>query len=363
MIPHLRQVLGGLCDAVGYSSTDPQDHWQRDRHALELPRVERAVLVLIDGMGAHQLAAHRGHLPYLRHHLDKYARTSLPSTTACAITTLGTGREPGRTGMVGYTARDPHSGERVQLISFPGAPLSPEAWQREPTIAERCEHEGTFCSVGPRKFSGSGLTRAAWRGVREVFAETLSERVEHTLREVRSGARLVYLYWAELDHVGHIHGPGSPHWTAELEAVDAALGELERRLPRSSALVVTSDHGMIPLTARLDVAHAPAADTFETAGEERFLHVYAQDAHALRAPLTDWLGQAGAVLTRDQAEAHLGAFAPHVRERVGDLVILARGTYGISDSRWMSPMQRALRGGHGSDSAAECEVPLVVRAL
>lgn len=359
----LRDILAAAAHNVGYVSSDAENTWEQAADAVGLPAASRYIVVLIDGMGLTQLEARRGHIPFLRRRHLQSVRTTVPSTTACAITSFATGYDPGRTGMIGFTARDPESGSRIQLLSFADSPVTPEVWQSEPTIAQRADHRGTMCSVGPEKFRDSGLTLAAWRGMREVYAETFEERVQAALAQLNGGARLVYLYWADLDHAGHVHGWESEEWTAQLEHVDAQLSALARALPRDTGLAITADHGMVDILQRRDFAASPHASQCVTAGEERMLQVFVDEpdrVDEIAQRTAAWLGDCAHVWSRDDMLAALGGASARVAPRVGDFAIVAEGSWGISDSRWMSENQMRLVGAHGATSEAEMTVPLAV---
>ncbi|MDK6763441.1 alkaline phosphatase family protein, partial [Escherichia coli] len=99
-----------------------------------LPRASRVCLVLVDGLGAENLAARIGHAPTLRALTAREPLTSTaPSTTAAALTTLGTGALPGRTSMLSYSLRSPRTGRNFSLISWEDSGLNPEEWQPVPT--------------------------------------------------------------------------------------------------------------------------------------------------------------------------------------------------------------------------------------
>ena len=154
----------------------------------------------------------------------------------------------------------------------------------------------------------------------------------------------------------------SEAWTAQLEHVDACLQDLARRLPAGTGLVITADHGMVDIERRIDMADAPFAPLVVTAGEERTLHLFAPgaDLQRLRGHVESWCAGEARVLTREDAAELMAPVADANRGRIGDLVLAARGSCGIADSRWMSENQRRLIGAHGSLSDAERDIPLVV---
>lgn len=343
----------------------------------DLPRVpldldvDGLCVVLVDGLGWHMLRERGGHAPFLRSRLAEAQRLTVgfPSTTAASLGSLGTGRPPGQTGLLGYTVRDPVSGELTNLIGWGGA-ARPEDWQRCPTVFELLAGSGVgVLSVGKERFRDSGLTVAALRGGDFAGADELADRVDVAVAALRGRRRsLVYLYWGDVDTVGHHRGWGSWEWGEQVEAVDRELARLAAALPPRTAMLVTADHGMVDVGPRdrVDVAVTPALaeDVEMVAGEPRAVHVYCARGTAARvaARWQDVLGQTGWVLTREEAEelGLLGPVTPRHRPAIGDVVVATRGTRAVVDSRTQSATSLELVGMHGSLTPAEMVVPLVV---
>jgi hypothetical protein len=338
---------------------------------LGLRPADTVCLVLVDGLGRQMLLERGGHAPYLRAALpDARTLTSgFPSTTAASLGMLGTGAPPGTSGLLGYTVRDPASGELVNMISWGGA-ARPEDWQRCPTLFERAAAQGVgVVSVGRESFRDSGLTRAALRGGGFVTGTSFAERVDAAVRAVRDpDTRLVYLYTGEVDTVGHHKGWRSWEWGEETSAVDRELARLVRSVPRGTTVLITADHGMVDVHRddKIDVGRTPALahDVVAVAGEPRAVHVHCEPGRADRvaARWRDVLGDTAWVLLRDEAVALglFGSVADRHRAVIGDLVVAARGTRAILDSRVQSPPSLGLIGMHGSLTPDEVLVPLVV---
>ncbi len=335
-----------------------------------LEPARRAVVVLVDGLGAELLARRGGHAPYLRGLAaapgSRSVACGFPSTTATSMATFGTGRLSGEHGLVGYEAYDPATGRAFNELSWEDGP-APRAWQPHPTVFEAASAAGVeTVRVGPGFFDGSGLTEAALRGGRFVAASSLAQRVDATLAALRTRPRaLVYLYWGDLDKVGHVHGCGSWQWGEELEAVDAELRRLAASLPPDCALHVTADHGMVDVAMdrRLDVAHEPdlAAGVAEVSGEPRSVQLHCLPG-AVDDVLAAWRGRLGedaVVVTRDEAIS-AGWFGPvedRVRPRIGEVVATMTGELAVGDSRRHRPELLALVGLHGSVTLDEVAVP------
>lgn len=362
--PLVTDVLAGTCHVLGYDL--PGLDGERSAQALGLPQASRAVVVLVDGLGYHNLGARKGHAPFLRRRLTERPdpiRTVSPSTTAAAITGLGTGLLPGQTAMAGYSLRDPNTGDPFSLITW-NTDLCAEDWQRQQTIGEKLAAQGhELAVVQPAKFLGSGLTNAAWRGGKPVVGESLEQRVDGALAALE-WTNLVYLYWGEVDHVGHGKGWQSDAWTAELENLDSEMARLARRLPPDTLLIITADHGMIDVEERIDVAAVPSLSEGVTlvAGEERAAQIYTEDPDAVSARWQAYLGDRATVLTKNEwiESGLLGPVSDQTRSVIGDVIAFSHGRLGIGDSRFMSAWALSITGLHGSLTDEEMDIPCLV---
>ncbi len=366
----LGSVLPGVADALG-APVRPAEESAQARAALGLPQVDRVCLVLVDGLGLDALTERAGHAPFLRSLLPEVRPlvTGFPSTTAASLGLLGTAEGPGRTGMVGYTARHPGTGALANLVSWTDVGPARE-WQREPTVLEQVQAAGVpVTSVGPARFAGSGLTEAALRGGGYRRAESLADRVDVAVEELM-GPALVYLYWGDVDKIGHHHGVRSWQWGEALGELDRELARLARMLPPRTVLAVTADHGMVDVdpTTRWDVATHPdlRQDVELVAGEPRALHVHTRSSapEAVDAVADRWratLGAAAVVATREQAvgAGWFGPVSDHVRPAIGDVVVAATGRSTVVDSRTQSAASLDLVGVHGSFTRQEMVVPFL----
>jgi hypothetical protein len=315
----------------------------------------QAVVLVVDGLGWD--AVQGGGPPELAALEGGPVDTTVPATTATALTSITTGRPPAEHGIIGYRMRV--GGQVVSTLSWnPDKGPDPERVQPHPPFAGR-----TVPAVTHADFLGSGLTTAHLRGADLVGWKTPSMLVQHALAAVTSGAPVVYAYYDGLDKVGHEFGPRSPFAARELAWVDRLVGELRDALPGGCALVVTADHGMVPAPAehQHDLAElAPLVAAW--AGDGRLRSLYAAPGRSGR--LLEACGEAYSdvawVLTRQQVvdAGWLGATpSPEVAGRLGDVVLASRG-----EATFITPDLRReanLRGAHGSLTPAELRVPLL----
>jgi hypothetical protein len=346
------------------------------RPLIPLAPSRRAVVVLVDGLGDALLRRRSGHAPFLRSGLATAYRLScgFPSTTATSMGSFGTGLPPGAHGLVGYEVLvpggTPETDRILNELSWDDGP-DPFTWQPEPTVFEAAEAEGVAVTrVGPGFFDGSGLTNAALRGGRFRAAHQLATRIDEALAAVRATARaLVYLYWGDVDKIGHIHGPSSPQWGEEVERVDAELRRLVASVPADTAVYVTADHGMVevPFADRLDLAREPRLldGVRHVGGEPRSVQLYCApgaDVDVAGAWRERLGGQASVIRRAEAIDAGLfgppGAVAQRVLPRIGDVLVNALGSLAVVDTVRMRPELLTLLGLHGSVSEEETAIPL-----
>jgi hypothetical protein len=335
---------------------------------LGLPDAERYLVVLIDGLGAEQLAAHAGEAPFLAGLGERTITSGVPSTTATSITSLGTGLPPGLHGIAGYSFWYPPERLVLQTLRWP-AGISGLDVQPQLTFFERLERAGVrTAAIAPSHFAGSGLTTAALRGPSFLPVPDESDRdrrVALAVEAVTAGQRTVgYFYERQLDHAGHVQGVGSRAWLHELATADALVARLRAALPPDVRLVVTGDHGMVnvPRGNRLVVEDEPELMDGVTAfaGEGRLRQLMTDRPEAVARRWRDRLGEQAWVFTRDEAAeaGWFGELSPRLAGRFGD-VLVARADDGAVLTRAL-PKELKLVGMHGSLTAAELTVPLLV---
>jgi len=363
----LGAVLSGSLAAVGAAHAVRHRDAAADRERLGIPEARHVVVVLLDGLGHFQLEARKGHAPFLRGIESGTITAGFPTTTAASLSLFGTGLPAGRTGMSGYTARNPRTGELANLISWSGA-YRAEEWQPMPSLLAEADRAGFMVTtLGKRTFAGSGLTHAVLRGGQFIGAELLADRIDVALG-VAKHPGVSYCYWGEIDAAGHRHGWQSDQWVAALEDADRELRRLAESLPRDTVMVVTADHGMVdvPGAPRWDVGETPAlSEGVElVAGEPRALHLHLRESE-VPGVVERWqetLGDDAVVMTRLEAEG-AGLFGPislEARDRIGDVVVAMAGRSTVVDSRIQSAQSRSLIGMHGSLTPEELRVPLLL---
>lgn len=356
-------VLPGVVRALGGRGTaDPLG-----LTAL-LGDVRQVAVLLVDGLGYHLLPAAAPHAPILadalagRGVLLRELSSAFPSTTPTSLVTLGTGSLPGAHGVTGFTVRNPATDDVLTHVAWSDEP-DPSTWQPLPRLLDRGDLSTAV--VGPREYSGSGLSRAAYGDARYRGAARLARSV---VRELNAGTQLVYGYHPTLDVTAHLHGIDSVAWRDAVADVGVLVTQIAERLPAGAALLVTADHGCldVPLDGRFDLdSDSRLSDGVRlVAGEPRvrYLHTVNGATADVAAAWHAVLGDEALVLTRDEAidGGWFGPVTPEHRGRIGDLVVVCRNRTVVLATAHEPPAVARLIGFHGAVTPEETAIPLAV---
>ena len=336
--------------------------------------IDRVLVLLIDGLGWHQLPALTDNCPLLATvsagSVGRMSRLrcTFPSTTPTSLVSLGTGTPPGQHGVLGFTVAIPGSDQVLKHIAWAGEP-APQDWQPVPTWFERATHAGVDArALLPAAYVGSGLTNAAYRGARFVPVSPDDDYAAALVHDLTSSPGLVFGYTADLDTAAHLSGIGSVPWHEAARRIDTMLRRVVDRLPATAAVVVTADHGglNVPAQARIDIADDPRlrAHVGLIAGEPRVRYVHTDPGAAAEVASTwrEILGKRAEVLLRANA-IDAGLFGPvHPRnvERIGDVVVISNDDEAVFASDHEAPEVTRLIGFHGGTTDAEMDIPLIV---
>jgi predicted AlkP superfamily pyrophosphatase or phosphodiesterase len=338
-----------------------------ERGGLGLPPVKHAVVLLVDGLGAVPLEAHRG---YARRLLAAPRRdtiqTVFPSTTASALASLTTGVLPGVHGLIGYLGFDSTGDRVVNSLTGWGADLDPGTWQRVPTLFEQARDAGIPAfAVGPGRYRDSGFTAAVLRGASYRAGESLASRMAE-VRDIHTAhdRSLTYVYAPELDVAAHASGIASDAWTTALDDVDAAVSSFTATLGPDAGLLVTGDHGGLDIPADAHVIVPPELleGVRHVSGEPRCLALHLEPGAFVDEVRDRWEtaeGRRAWIATREEAIAagFFGEVDPDVLPRIGDILVAARkevAYYLDADDRG-----RGMVGQHGSLTPDEVNIPLL----
>ena len=322
------------------------------------------VVLVIDGLGWHQLRRHRTLAPTLAAVSDTSApvTTVAPSTTATAMTSLTTGATPGEHGLVGY--RVPTELGRLNTLRWRAGGQDARAAVPASGLQPVVPFCGRSAAVVTRtEFRHSGFSTAHLRGGTFWGWNDLAGLAASVREAVDQRYPLVFAYYDSLDKIAHEFGIG-PEYRAVLAGVEQLAGSLRAVLPADVPLAVTADHGLVEVTEPPIMVDAEvAALTSGWSGEARMLWLNARPGAAgdLLDACKRYASTAEAApLERVLDERWLGRHvtAPALA-RLGDVVLVPRALTAFTMPDEDVP-HHPLIGRHGGLTAEEMLVPFLV---
>lgn len=362
-------------------------------------RYDTVILLFLDSLGWRFFAPWAERSPFLRRFVEQGVvsplTTMFPSTTAAHVTTIHTGLPPAASGVFEWFYYEPSLDAIIAplLFSYAGdrgretlaaSGVDPAGLFPRDTLYQRFADSGVRSTIFQhRDYAHSTYTRVVCNGAELAPYRTLPEAITLLTQRLQSqrGPSYYYLYFDAIDAIGHLYGPESPHFAAEIEV---ALLTLERLLHPALAarsertlLLLVADHGHVAIdqqktlylnqllpelieATRVNSAGQPLVP----AGSRRdmFLYIREERLDEIATALSERLaGKAEVHRTADLVTA--GFFGPEAGpaflSRVGNLVVLPYE--GETVWWWFGERGRfdnVYHGSHGGLSRVEAETQL-----
>jgi hypothetical protein len=309
-----------------------------------------------------------------------------PSTTSAALTSLWTGAAPAEHGIAGYEMWLKEFGVLTNLIlyapaTFQGdsgslsrAGFRPETFLNVPVMGQHFSGFG----IKTRAFlqssiAHSNLTQIHANGA-EVFPyRTLSDlwvSLRHTFDRQDDQPSYSYVYWGDLDTLGHQFGPNDERLWLEFASFSQLFSQFIHRLQKTgngdTLVLLTADHGQL-LTPRNGVFelknHPGLMDclVMSPSGESRLAYLFLRpgmENKMLDYISNTWPGMFNLIPSEIALAAGLFGTGQHharLRDRLGDWVAVAQGPA----FWWWANKENHLVGRHGGVTPEEMLVPLV----
>ncbi len=358
---------------------------------------QRVILILMDALALHRLRRwmEEGRLPTW----ERLAQDGLlapltsitPSTTSAALTSLWTGRPAAEHGIVGYEMWLKEYGivantilhspatfsDGVGSLAFAG--FDPQTFMPLPTLGSHLAASGVKAHAFQHySIIRSGLSKMFFNDVEThgfISAADLWVSLRQML-EAQPGARhYTWVYWSEVDTFSHRYGPDDERASAEFIQFTQAmeqnfLAKLSPEERKGTLLALSADHGAIetPPDPYYDLRNHPALTRrlhMAPSGEHRFTYLYVRPGQmeAVREYIErTWPNQFAVVDPLYAASAGLfgpGEQHPRLAERVGDLLLIARGQAYL----WWEHKENHMHGRHGGLHPEEMLVPFLAAPL
>jgi len=362
MLPALPQAFGNLKDVFRSAA----DSIAGRKNALGLNPVKNALVIMVDGLGWHNLNDHLGHAPFLRRYVQKSSKgyCGFPSTTAASIVSFATGVTPSQHGFIGYRIFDRAKNQSVNLLTGLDE-SSVDAYIH--VESEFAKHQQAIV-ISRSEYEHSGFSAATFPGAKFIGENSLDARFAKAIDELNSGSgKLIYLYVPELDQTAHRFGSRSMKWIEWLELLDALTKNLVESCSKGRGIILTADHGVIDVPARNHIYLDDCADlndVLDVGGDPRASFIYFPgntDLVAKQSALSDWIGELGHVLNISElldSGLYSEAVLKHT-EILPDLVVLPKNGTASYDRRFAKPASLHMIGQHGGITEQEIAIPVL----
>jgi predicted AlkP superfamily pyrophosphatase or phosphodiesterase len=351
----LADILPGALSALGMPGlTD------RLGLAARLEGVDKIAILLVDGMGYHQL-------PWMGPLLSTLPAQRItccfPSTTPTSLVSFATGVSPGSHGILSFFAAVPGTDRVLSHTTWKDDPI-PEVWQPVPPLYVAAQALLPVIVNRP-EYVGSGLTEVTARGAEYRPTAGWEELAMGMRRALKGTHKIVYGYYPELDKAGHHYGLHTRQWRAVASEVDDLVGLIIEGLPAGAALIVTADHGQlnVPADRRINLDdHLDGVRVIAGEPRVRYLHTLPGATPDVLQAWQTLAGSAAWVGTREEA-IDSGWYGPVDRafaERIGDVVLVCRDDWALMTATFDPPTVSRLVAMHGALTEVEMAIPLIV---
>ena len=321
----------------------------------------QVVLLVLDGLGWHQLRERLAMCPTLASMAGASVTTIAPTTTVSALTSITTGLAPGEHGLVGY--RMNFGGRVMQMLRW-GDEKGDLRRMYPPDVVQPCPPfmSAVVPVLSRSELEGSAFTEAHLRGARACgwrSASSIAVQIRDLLKLRHS---FVYAYYDGVDKIAHERGFGE-YFDAELRQADRLVADILSVLVPGSVLLITADHGQVEVgtnTTALDSEVSAIVTLQSGEGRFRWLHTRPGLVDDLWVACNEHHGDAAWVMRRDEL-IDGGWFGPRVtdaaRQRLGDVALIARTPTSFDDIADSGPFPLICR--HGALTDDELDVPLL----
>src|SRR3989344_1152437 len=234
-----------------------------DRNAFDyslLKNVKHVVVLVIDGLGYHQLleSSRRNQNLTLKNNFVMPLTSVCPSSTASALTTLNTALTPSQHGLVGYRLFLKEFTALTSILKFKAAHaqydftqlgINPREFFSFPTIYQRLKKVGVHgTTVFPGDIADSGLSAMTHEGAECIpyitTADMCTQLRIHLQKQKKKS--FTYVYHPHIDTISHSYGKHTQSHEAELANLNFSLtNEILENHFKDTLLLITADHGHI----------------------------------------------------------------------------------------------------------------------
>ena len=219
----------------------------RPKLARLIPHTRNYLLLIIDGLGDHQLTHPAA--ATLRQHRRAALTAPFPTTTSVGLSSVATALAPMQHGVIGYTQWIPTLRTVVNMLEWTdmatGQPidLDPAAFHPTPNLPERLGAAGVRTTIfQPTELMDTPVSNMLCRGAERHGYTSLLDIQPSVLFDA-GNRTLAVVYTTAVDTAAHASGQRSQAYSTALSQTGQAWEHFRRSLPPDTTLIGSADHG------------------------------------------------------------------------------------------------------------------------
>lgn len=325
---------------------------------LHQHQIQQVIVLLIDGMGDHQIYKHCNETGFLKTYHAQTLDTVYPPTTVAATTSILTGKHPCETGWLGWQQYFSDNDHHIEMFFgtdfYTHEKLEKRfSYQRLPikTMIEEANEIGIQATEYFPYWKNNG-------------AKTFKELCDTIVKESKSKQhQLVYAYWDGYDSFMHEHGQSAKESVEMLRSFDQILNQTMTQLSKDTGLIILADHGHIDVTCKYLIDYPDLLECFShlPALEPRTMAFYIkkEKKDIFKKLFLSYFKNDFKLFTREEAVSMklfgTGTSHPKFEDFLGDFVACA-----ISSTDLYYDRSIIVKGSHAGFTEEELQIPLIL---
>lgn len=236
----MNDICNLACSILKFYGIAPRNDSLAMADALLLNKPKKLVLLLLDGMGYHNIEEQLGKDSFFFKNIVHKYNSVFPATTVAATTSVQSGLYPSQHAWLGWTNYYAEIDRSVVVF------LNCDAQTEAPI--EGAHVASSLCPYTPlvQAIRDAGTKARSVGPHSEIFADSFDDVLHETSKLLSKDERqFIYIYWPYPDSAMHAFGPDSGEVKQVMEDLQARLMEYAKTLDEDTLFLITADHGQI----------------------------------------------------------------------------------------------------------------------